>query len=154
MTQPTTTPCRRTVTCFVALLLIVATSYASAGQPRGDGAAWTPAPEIAPLAPPLTHQTDRKDRALARHAIAEPDARLHDEVFGGETDLVGGVPAGCAAGGSDVHSAERHQRPLLDKLRKLHQRLKDKRLNRRAARIHRRATTPFLERIGHRRRAH
>lgn len=154
MTQPATPRCRRTVTYLTALLLIVAASYATAAQPRGPGVQAIQAPEIAPLPPSLTHQTYRDERALAPAAIAEQSRRLELEVFGDGTDLVGGVPHVCAAGGSDFDNPPQHRGRCLEKLRQLHQRMKNNRLDRRAARIHRRATTTFLERITQRRRAH
>ena len=154
MTPTTPRRYRRTVACLVALLLIVATFYATVAKPWGDGAAAKPAPEVAPLPPPLTHQTYRNERALVPNAIAERTGRLQVEEFGGGTDLVGGVPAGCAAGGSDFDSPPQHRGRCLEKLRHLHQRIKANRLDRRAARIHRRSTTRFLERIRARRSGH
>ena len=154
MTPKTRSLYRRTVTCLLLMLLIVAPSYATAAQPRGDGAPWTTAPEVAPLPPPLSHQTYRNERAIEPNAIAEQNVRHELEVFGGGTDPVGGVPQVCAAGGSDFFNPPPHRRRCLEKLRQLHQRMKENRLDRRAARLHRRATTSFLERIRARPRAH
>lgn len=151
-----TTPPGRTpnVPLLACLLLIGLPSYATGNHQRDARAAWSAAPEIAPLPPPLTRHTGPKDTAIAPTSIDEQSGRLRDELFGGDPAFVDDAPAGCVAGGAAFDSPKHHRCRIVEKLAQLRHRLKAKRADRRAARTHRRHERPIITALRDRRIHH
>lgn len=147
-------PCPPNVTLLCAILLIGLPSYATGAQQRDDSDAWSAAREVAPLAPPIPHELERKTTAPGPASTKSPCRRQTHEELGGDLDCAVGGSQRAAGGQSNLHQPPpRHFRPL-QKLRDLCQQLKHKRLERRQARQHRRAERPLVARLRERRAHH